>query len=375
MPLLLRFAYACLLTLLVLDARAALALAPQPFALSWVREPGAEACSTGHRLATLVTYILGPVLATPDDAELAIEGSVRKDADAWRARIAVSDRSGQVLGERALSSTGPSCAALDAQVLLVIAFAIDPEIALDGLSSELFEQLASSGDVAEDLLAELRKQVAPEQAKPAQAKPAPRERAPARVAAAEPKPRPARAPREDHHVLGVWLGPRLALGHLPSPVLGAGFGLELRPLPRWALGLDASWLAPSTVVIHEPGVRRASARFELQALAIMGCGAPLLDRSLRLDTCAGVALERRHAASEGLANARAQTSLGAIPRVATALSYLALRPWALTASVALDVPLSRPRFSYRAQNASARRTVFQPSVVALSLWLALGVEI
>jgi hypothetical protein len=95
--------------------------------LSWVRLPGAEPCPTSTELALSVEAQLGRRVFVPEgDAALVVEGRVERLDAGWRAVIVVSDRRGEVLGERALESDAEECTPLGEMASTAIALMIDP---------------------------------------------------------------------------------------------------------------------------------------------------------------------------------------------------------------------------------------------------------
>jgi hypothetical protein len=123
--------------LLVASALTPLAIstahAQRTSSLGWARLPGAEDCISTQALAERVERRLGRrVFVSASQADFALEGRVeRADAGgAFVATLVVSDRAGRVLGRRVLRAPGPSCAPLEAPLVLVIAIAIDPGASL-----------------------------------------------------------------------------------------------------------------------------------------------------------------------------------------------------------------------------------------------------
>jgi hypothetical protein len=108
-------------------ARAAHAQATS--SLSWTRLPGAESCIGAGELARKVEERLGrSALVAPSQADRSVEAHVEpRRGGGWQASLALADRSGTILRERALETREPSCRALDDALVLVIALLVDPE--------------------------------------------------------------------------------------------------------------------------------------------------------------------------------------------------------------------------------------------------------
>ena len=97
--------------------------------LSWSRLPGAESCIGAGELARRVEERLGrPALVSPSQADRSVEGRVSpREGGGWQANLALAERDGSIISERALETREPDCRALDSAVVLVIALLIDPE--------------------------------------------------------------------------------------------------------------------------------------------------------------------------------------------------------------------------------------------------------
>ena len=97
--------------------------------LSWSRLPGAESCIGAGELARRVEQRLGRrALVAPSQADRSVEAHVEpRRGGGWQAALALADRSGAILRERALETREPSCRALDDALVLVIALLVDPE--------------------------------------------------------------------------------------------------------------------------------------------------------------------------------------------------------------------------------------------------------
>ncbi len=97
--------------------------------LSWSRLPGAESCIGAGELARRVEERLGRrALVAPSQADRSVEAHVEpRRGGGWQAALALADRSGSILRERALETREASCRALDDALVLVIALLVDPE--------------------------------------------------------------------------------------------------------------------------------------------------------------------------------------------------------------------------------------------------------
>ena len=327
-----------------------------------VRGETADSCITGVELAQLMERMFGPVFAAPSEAELAIEVTLERDANdgAWLARVAVSDAHGTVLGVRVLRDAGASCRALDRQLVLVVAMAIDPEIALDGLPPELAALLASDGDAAEQLLAELRAQATPAAAEP---------ETPSTPAAEKPAPRrPASGTDPPVRVsLSAALG--LTAGTLPGVALGALAALSVAPALRWPIELSIGYFPWSEAPLEQPLRGHDGIGFSYVRGALVLCPQLLRAGALEAGPCAGGFVAGRFVhAAEVLETDAGASSLELGP-VLAAQAALRLDPhWQLTASAAGDVPMGGDHYSYL-DGEGARQPLFRPARIALTAQL------
>lgn len=345
----------------------------QRFSLNWVRDAGATECIASHRLAALIERMLGPVFAVPADAELAIEGRVFR-AERWRARIAVSDRAGTLLGTRELESGAESCRALDAQIVLVVAMAIDPEVADVGLPPELLAELDYHGDSAEELLSELR-------ATKREAPPPPPPSNPSASAAAESasarQPRLRAAPAPEHtapglHDFRVALLADFALGLGIQPTLGsaAGLGASLQPLPSWTLALSLQWWFDKEAPIEVATDTGVAVGFQLAQATPVVCLSLLRATALRWSGCVGGSVSVRWTDATDLLRPRSDARVDFGPSLATELWLGPFGPLAPRIGAALHAPLNRARYRYRDGVSGSDRTLFEPAMA--QAWAYLG---
>jgi hypothetical protein len=93
--------------------------------LTYVREPGTEACADEEELRRAVAARLGydPFFAW---APVAVVAHVRRESGAYRAEVTLVDEQGVSRGKRTLSSEGDDCAPLVGALALGISLALDP---------------------------------------------------------------------------------------------------------------------------------------------------------------------------------------------------------------------------------------------------------
>jgi hypothetical protein len=343
-----------------------------------VRAATAEPCIASHELARMIEDSLGPLFVLPAEAEFAIEGTIgaRADGPGYEARIAVSDRHGSVLGQRELASDGPSCRTLDPQIVLVIAMAIDPEIALEALPSEFLEQIDSAGDPAAELLAELRAQQ-PEGAPPA----APVEHT---ATAGEVAPRAKREPDKPAALTKnspTGSGPafssglvaaRIAVGVGQLPHVGIAAGLAVRLPASSVLSFEAAgvfWLE-NDASLQMPTARGDAVHFYMAVATLMLCLEPWSGAAARLIACAGAAGDARWTDGSALTRPRDVTRFDGGPALSAELAFVLGGPVVASLGAALHAPLVRERFTYRTPRGD--RTLYRPDVLAGWSFVGLG---
>ncbi len=195
-----------------------------PYALSWVRDEGAESCPAGRDFADEVTRRLG---RSPFDtrADRAIEIRVDREGGAYRSRVVVRERDGRVAGQRLLSSPN-DCAPLFSATALAVALLIDPE-------ATLHADATATEAVAKFELAE--PPTAPTAPVPPPAAP------PAPVCPPPPAPSVPTPPSPD--VGGASARAAIAIGMVPGVVPGAELLVHKRFSGRFGGAASALYLA------------------------------------------------------------------------------------------------------------------------------------
>jgi len=336
-------------------ARAAPALAdgpPRTSALSWVRLPGAEACSDGRALAREVERRLGrAVFTSAAQASLGLEGRVEPArGGGFRAVLVVVDEQGVRLGSRELRSRDPRCQAFDDELVLVLAITIDPDAVLTPRDAR--------GSPA--LLAALPPMPPPLALTLPPAEPAPPP-LPAALSVAGAAPARWRA--------GLLVGAMFTFGLLPAPAAGVAGRAWMAP-PGWPtieVG-GGAWLDQRLA----PAAFGATFRLATGQLAVYPV--TVARWGFELGPRVGVEVGSLRAAGFGFGVLRQQEQL-----VVNALAGAQLRRRLVgpaLAALALDVavPVERDRFYYT-DAAAVPHEVFRMSPVALGLGLGLGAEI
>jgi hypothetical protein len=313
--------------------------------LGWIRLQGAESCISTQALAQAVEERLGrKVFVSASEADVSVEGHVARASSPprWRATLTIRDATGAELGTRDIDSNGESCSSLDEGVVLVVSLLIDPDAA------------SSPPAVA-----------------PAEPEPAPPPAPPPtvvverqRVLVPVPAPRP-----DDPWRVEVGAGMAASLGLLPAPSLGAKVVAIVEPPRFWGILVSgAYWFGADA-----EAERGAYADVTLAHAGAGLCPLRLAAWRVSYRICAAVDVGSMRSNGHGFDTQGAEETLSVH---ATLPNRLALRiAGPLVASVGLDLifPLARTEIGYRASDGS-RRVLFQPSPVAASADLGLGLH-
>ncbi len=307
-----------------------------PTALSWHREPGAEACPGLREVAAKVSaHLERDPFAAPAAASVFVEATIAPAPGGWTTRIDLSSSSGSNgSGQRIVESSEPECGAAVDAAALAIALMIDPNALLRGRVSD-----------------------APEL--PAASLPTPT------LSKATPQPPAAeasrRCPPETLVTPQSWrtrlaLGGLASVGQLPAVSGGAWFDLRLSPATR-RVGLEIAfaYLAPREARV------RAEAGGEFSSLSALGSvfWTPARGRRLALSLIGGVEVGRILASGFGFQSFRSQGAWAASPTVELELSLEAAPTWEVLFRLGGGIPLLRHQFEFDLNGES--RPIFRPA--------------
>jgi hypothetical protein len=302
-----RLTAACLaLAVLAVGPRIARAdPAPRTSSLSWVRLPGAEGCIASRALASAVERRLQhEVFVSPSRAAVAVEGRIRE-----------------------IRSAAASCAAMNDDLVLVVAVMIDPEATL---------------------------------APPLPAAPAPRPAAP------PPPPRclePAAAPPPPSWRVSLQAGGMAMLGLLPRVSGGVLIRSHVEPPRFWAFEVGGT-LFPAV----EAGNGMSGASFQLAEAFASLCPLTLHAFGGALSACAGVQVGSIRVGGAALAGGTGQEQALFDVALEGRVRRRLVGPLVAAAGLGLVVPALRERFSYLGEE------IFTMAPVAGAVDLSLGVE-
>ena len=344
--------------------------AKDTFALNWVRQAGAEECVSSAVLADLLERLLGPVLRTAPEASLLVEGAVTRlpEASLWRAVIRVTDKKGQVVGERELTHTGETCAPLTRPSLLVLAMLIDPDAAGKELPPDVVNRLSARESSSEP---------SPVAAFPGLAIPdRPRESAPQAIAPPPLTPVPGDAAQPQKARVPVAFGTRLSAGfatgsgHVPGFNVGGTIGAGFAVGSGFHLGLDAWFWATGEVPVSGPYTKGGAVYFTAAQAALTLCY-PFVQTAIEIAGCAG-----------GFAGARFVNAEAALPRTTDPTraywgptaglepAWLMIDCWFLRATASAGLSVRKDTFEYRTRDGESQE-LFAPS--AFLSWFGLSV--
>lgn len=362
----------------------------RPAALSWVRAPGAELCASGPALAEEVERVLGGAALVPaSQAEITVEGRVARAGGSFETSLTLVSRAGAVLGTRRITTAGPGCGALTAEVALVVALMIDPDAALRSRASSGGSAAPSAGSAAPPA-APSGGSAAPSTPPSSASSPAPSSASspalpgasaggsagtsgPVAVPRAAPCPPPAPpsapAPPPAPWRFDVSLGPVLAAGLVP-PV---GGGLRVRaavaPPRLFFFEVGADVLAPVRVEQGGQGVELFLAQGRVRA-----CPLEIARGPWGASACAGVDLGSLRGGGFGFPISRSQELLVAAAALSGRVRLHLGRVAHVSLGADLSVPFQRGRFFYEAPD-GAEREIFVTSPLSGSADLSVGLAL
>ncbi len=337
------------------------------YRLRWVREGGAESCVSGAALERLLEEVLGERAPGRVDQAVWLEGVAKLAAPPLRFAIRVIVRdpaSGEVLGERELTSADPKCSELTPALLLVLAMSVDPEAGRDGLPASVTEELQRGREEDVDVWP-----VAPS-GTPAHVAPPPRKVEPLREPRS-PLPKAIVTPRSSSSDPAVFGALASSSGILPELAVGVVFGGRI-PLRRdWSLslGLFGWWpqivALPDSPFLEADGIQLAAAQ-----ASVALCG-PLLALRLELALCGGVGAGLRWVSALALTRKENPTRAFFGPELGLEAQWRVNASWFLGAGTTGQARLRHDTFTYR-DRFNQTHDWYEPPFASLRAWLALG---
>jgi hypothetical protein len=332
------------------------------YRLRWVREGGAESCVSGAALERLLDRVLEARNASHERAWL-LEGVAEPAPPPLRyaLKIAVRDpESGEVVGERTLTTADERCSVLTEALLLVLAMSVDPEVSHDGLPPSVTEELQRDPQATAA--------VGSAPTEPYQPAPMPR------AAPSRPRATPSQAPITERprpnepRVFGAF---EVSAGILPRLAAGASLGGSV-PLRRgWSLSLALHGLLPQTVGL-EPSAYLLDSGIQLAAgqLSTALCR-PLFGDRLQLAACGGVGAGLRWVDARALGTRLNPLQPFFGPALGAECVFRVQSSWFVMAGVTAQVTLGQGRLTYQ-DHLRQTHVLYDPPPLSARSWLGLG---
>jgi hypothetical protein len=313
--------------------------------LAWTRGDGAQSCLDDQELRRRVQDRLG---RNPfaEDAALDIQGTIWRDAAAWRAELRIVSPDGALLGSRKLESTAPDCAPLSDAAVLAVALAIDPDAASRPPPSAAFPAAPATAPAASATEA-VTEPPAAKNAPPAPASPAP-----------APEPAPLSLEMLARGGIATGVLPRVG----PLAAVGGSYGLEYIRMT-----LELSWLP-------EQATDDGAFAFGLTFGSAGGCYGLPVANSAALRVCAEMQVGALHAVvrnRERFEPLDAGDHLWLAGSAGPTLAWRVAGPLRLEAGVLAVVPIVRKRFAIL----GAPDAIFESAPVSGIAYLGVGVGI
>jgi hypothetical protein len=355
-------------------------LGTERYQLRWVREGGAESCVSGAALARLLGRVVEPE-AAPAMSSFLLQGLAEPAPAPLRYRVLISVRdaaSGELIGERELTSSEPKCSVLTPAILLVLAMSVDPEVARKGLPPAVAEELRRGHE--EDV--DVWPPPAPPPASVPGSKPqelsiaAPfaaslESRAPEPSRRTGTSPSPAASARKERPSLRL----ALAGSGQVQPELSPGLLLGGR-VPwseKWAASFSAlAWLPSAVEVEPSPYVLDDAVDFNAVQLSLAACRR-LLGESIRLEACGGIGAGVRWLLARALANQRNPYRGFLGPELGISARWLVGSSWSIDAGAHAAGSLRDDSFGY-VDHRGEQRELFETGWISGFTYLGVGWE-
>lgn len=360
-------------------SRAEPARAKDTFALNWVRQAGAEGCVSSLELASLLEQTVGPVLRTPSEATVLVEGAVTRAADGsrWRAIIRVTDERGGLVGERELTHASASCVPLTRSILLVLAVILDPEAGDRGLPPAVVTQLSARED---------RDEATPIAAFPGLPIPdSPHERSheapPPPPIVPPPTPRPKADAAIDRTAADgsafgstrVSAAAAVGSGHVPGVNLGGTVGVAVATGRTFHLDVGFSFWGERGVEVTGPYTNGGDVSFSAAHLTAALCH-PLVRGRFEVSACAGGVAGLRFIRADALPRTDRTSRAYFGPLIGFESTWKMTDVWFVRATASAALTSRKDQYEY-ATHDDGWRVVFSPSLLLTSVTAGIGARL
>lgn len=338
------------------------------YRLHWVRESGAESCVSGAVLARLLPQVVVAGAGEAGAPVLLLEGVAESAAAplSFRVRISVRDAaSGELLGERELTTAESKCSALTPAVMLVLAMSVDPDAAQGGLPASVQDELRRGREEDVDVW-------------PATGMAAPTARAPRKIQPPAPtRPAPllagaSAAPPSNGSTAELRGG--LALSYDVQPKLAPGLMLGGRLV--WSKGWSASlagfgWLPRTVSVVPSPYALDDGVDFNAVQLVLSLCRRLVEWGPAQAEACAGADIGVRWLMATALANQDNPLRAFYGPELGLAGSLQLGGGWSIHTSIDAALSLRDDRFTYT-DHTDRQQVLFDPGLFSGRALLGVG---
>lgn len=155
-------------------------------------------------------------------------------------------------------------------------------------------------------------------------------------------------------------------------LVGAALGVERSAAhaPRLRLALEGRYTIPTTAAYSDRPALAAG--FDLWALSPKGCLSPQA-RRLSLPACLGLELGSLRARASGTSDARTDRSAWIAATLDTSLRWRIRGPWVVSAGLGIGVPLRRERFHFD-EHVDPTRLLYAVAPLTLTTLLGIGLQ-
>jgi hypothetical protein len=256
--------------------------------------------------------------------------------------LTIRDAKGAELGTRDIDSNGEPCSSLDEGVVLVVSLLIDPDAGSAPMKPAAEpEPAAAPAPLAPKVVVERQRVLVPVPA----------------------------APPPDPWRVEVGAGIAGTIGLLPAPSLGAEVVAIVEPPHFWGILVSgAYWFGAEA-----EAERGAYADVTLAHAGAGLCPLRFAEWRFSYRVCAAVEVGSMRSNGQGFDTQLAEETLAVQAALPNRLALRLAGPLVLSFGLDLIFPLARTEIGYRAADGS-RRVLFQPSPVAASADLGLGLH-
>jgi hypothetical protein len=344
------------------------------FQLRWHREGGAESCVSGAALARHLAQIVESG-AADSPAPIVLEGRAAMATPPLQYRVTIQVRdatSGELVGERELTTAEDKCSALTPAVLLVLAMSINPDAAQTGLPEAIADELRREREEDVDVWPSNSATPTPSGRSSAGKRAVARNSAASSVVA--PISARDRIPTRENSPSrpDLRVGLAYSVEVQPAPSTGVLLGTRLPWSRDWAISVAAlAWLPRAVGVQQSPYVLDDAVDFNAVQLAVAVCRRVVAFEAARLDGCAGLTGGVRWLSARALANQGNPYRGYWGPELGLGFAYALGEKWSLDAGVTGTFSGRHDHFSYTDHD-DREHLLFEPGLFSGRSVLSVG---